>query len=470
MFALAGVAAAARLWLLVARPLWHDELFTVWASRLSLPALIDALRRDSGPPLFYLLEKPLVRLADAFSLPDNLARVPSWIAAASLAACAMSLPRGPSRHRFALLCAAAPLLLLYGAEARAYALLALLDLVVFLLLLRGAETPARLALGGAAAAAALAMHSLALLFVGAAVVVALARRRWRSVATLGAAGVLFSPWIPVLLRQPPEAIAWIREPALVSAGGFLSALGGAGRLPPNFGVALPPALVLAGALVAAAALLFTWRSGEPDARAAEAMALLTLAGVAALSFIRPAAFAGRTEMAVLGVWLWGVANAGVRSRPARACAAAVIVVSAFSAALVLSSAPPPSPYADAVAALASRLQPGDGVVAGTGFYLPARLSADRGRIRGPLAGYPADMALHPGWFTPRAPTDADVAALERSLSSAAPGRRTYLLLHPYQESPGLARMLAAHGTARVVARMPDALLILFVTRRASGVR
>ncbi|MEP6802134.1 MAG: hypothetical protein ABJC07_09370 [Acidobacteriota bacterium] len=464
MFAVAGVAAAARLWLLLARPLWHDELFTLWAARLSLPALIDALRRDSGPPLFYLLEKPVVWLAETLRLSDTLARVPSWIAAAAVGACAMSLPPGPSRRRFALLCAAAPLLLLYGAEARAYALLALLDLVVFLLLLRGTETSARLAIGGAAAAAALATHSLAIVFLGAAVVVALARRRWRSAAALGAAGALFAPWVPVLLRQPPEATAWIRESPLVSAGGFLSALGGAGRLPPNFGTALPWPIVFAGALAAAAAAAFTLSSGEPDARAAAGAALLTLAGVAALSFVRPAAFAGRTEMAVLAVWLWAVAAAGVRSRPARRCAVAVLAVSAISTALVLSTAPPRSPYADAVAALAPGLRQGDGVVAGAGFYLPARLSADRGNLPGALAGYPSEMALHPGWFTPRAPTDADVAALERTISQTPPGRRTYLLLHPYQESPGLARMLAAHGTARVVARMPEALLILFVTR------
>ncbi len=459
------MAAAARLWLLLARPLWHDELFTVWASRLSLPALIDALRRDSGPPLFYLLEKPFVWLAETLRLSDTLARAPSWIAAAAVGACgAMFLPPGPSRRRFALLCAAAPLLLLYGAEARAYALLVLLDLVVFLLLLRGAETPRRLAIGGAAAAAALGTHSLAILFLVAAVVVAMARRRWRSVAAIGAAGVLFAPWVPVLLRQPPEATAWIRESPLVSAGGFLSALGGAGRLPPNFGTALPWALVLAGALVASAAAAFTLFSGDADARDAAAVSLLTLAGVAALSFVRPAAFAGRTEMAVLGVWLWGVAAAGVRSPPARRCAAAVLAVSALSAALLLSSVPPRSPYADAVAALAPRLRGDDGVVAGAGFYLPARLSADRGNLHGTLSGYPAEMALHPGWFTPRAPTDADVAALERTISQTPPGRRTYLLLHPYQESPGLARMLAAHGTARVVARMPDTVLILFVTR------
>ncbi len=422
------------------------------------------LRSDSGPPLFYLLEKPVVHLAETLSLPDNLARVPSWIAALLLGACAMSLPQGPSRRTFALLCACAPLVLLYGAEARAYALLALLDLVVFLALLRGPEKPARLALGGAAAAAALAIHSLAIFFLGAAVVVAAARRRWRSVAALGAAGALFAPWIPRLLRQPSEATAWIREPVLISAGGFLSALGGAGRLAPNFGVILPPALVAAGALLAAATALYALRSDEPDARAAVAVSLLALAGVATLSFVRPAAFAGRTEMAVLGVWLWGVAAAGTRSGASRACARAVLAVGALSAALVLSSAPPASRYADAVAALTSRIQPGDAVVAGAGFYLPARLSSDRAVIRVPLESYPAELALHPGWFTPRPPNDGDVAALERSLASAAPGRRTYLLLHPYQESPALVRMLATKGTARLVARLPDASLILFVGR------
>ena len=435
----------------------------MWASRLSLPALLDVLRRDSGPPLFYLLEKPVVRLAEALALPDGVARFPSWIAALLLGACALSFPRGSSRRTFALLCAASPLLLLYGAEARAYAVLALLDLLVFLLLLRGEETPARVALGGAAAAGALATHSLAILFLGAAVLVAVARRRWRSAAGLAAAGVLFSPWIPVLLAQPREATAWIREPALLSAWGFLSALGGSGRLPPNFGVALPAALVAAGAVLGAAAAVFTLRSDEPDARAAVAVALLTLAGVAVLSFVRPAAFAGRTEMAVLGVWLWGVAAAGGRTRGAgRACAIGIAVLGAASTVVILASPLPRPPSAEVVAAVVSKIAPGDALVAGAGFYLPARLAADRGRIRGAVGAYPAEIAGHPGWFEPRAPEDSDVAALERSLIAAPPGRRTYLLLHPYQESPALARMLAAHGTARVVTRLPEASLILFV--------
>ncbi|MEO8191968.1 MAG: hypothetical protein ABI682_16675 [Acidobacteriota bacterium] len=464
MFALAGVAAAARLWLLLSRPLWHDEIFTLWASRLSFRTLIDALRLDSGPPLFYVLEKPFVRLAEALSLSDTVARVLPWIAASLLALFAMSLPRGASRRWFVLLCSAAPLLLLYGAEARAYALLALIDLAVFVLLLRGPESGARLALGGAAAVAGLMTHSVAILFTGAAVAVAAARGRWRSVAALCAAGAVFAPWIPVLLRQPREAAAWIREPVLVSAGGFLSSLGGAGRLPPNFGVALPAALVLAGAAVAVAAALFTLRSADPDVRAAAALTLLTLAGVGAVSLYRPAAFAGRTEMAVLAVWLWGIAAAARSSRPAKICAGAVLVISALSAVAVLASPPPRSVPAEAVAALVPRLRPGDAVVAGAGFYLPARLAADRGKIQGPLESYPSDLALHPGWFTPRPPTDDDVAAVERSLSSSASGRRKYFLLHPLQESPKLAELLAAQGTARVIARLPDAVLILFVKK------
>jgi hypothetical protein len=47
-----------RLQSLRARPLWFDELFTFWAARLPLRGLLDALRFDSGPPGFYLLEQP----------------------------------------------------------------------------------------------------------------------------------------------------------------------------------------------------------------------------------------------------------------------------------------------------------------------------------------------------------------------------------------------------------------------------
>ena len=122
--ALVAVSLAARIVLLLQRPIWHDEAFTAWASRLALPQLVDALRSDSGPPLFYALEQPFARAADA-SGRDTLLRVLPFLAALLLFAAARTLPRGARGWWIALLACFA-LVNLYAAEARAYSLLAVL--------------------------------------------------------------------------------------------------------------------------------------------------------------------------------------------------------------------------------------------------------------------------------------------------------------------------------------------------------
>ena len=49
------VGVVARVFSLVVRPLWADEIFTLTVARKSAPEILAALRVDSGPPLHYLL-------------------------------------------------------------------------------------------------------------------------------------------------------------------------------------------------------------------------------------------------------------------------------------------------------------------------------------------------------------------------------------------------------------------------------
>ena len=167
-------------------------------------------------------------------------------------------------------------------------------------------------------------------------------------------------------------------------------------------------------------------------------------------------------MAVLGVWVWALASAAAAARRARWAVGAVLAVSVFTSALVLTT-PPPRPAAPvAVEALARRAHPEDRVIAGAPFYLPARLAADRGQLSARLEAYPSELAAHPGWFLERAPSVAETAALERTLISgggAGAKGRTYLLLHPSQLTPELARAPTARGGARELVRTPEVLLI-----------
>lgn len=460
------ICGAIRLGLLATRPFWHDELFTLWAARLSLPSLIRALRQDSGPPLFYLLERPWVHLAEALHA-DSFARVLPWIAAFTLFAAAAHLPSGAERLWFLGLAAASPLLLVYAAEARSYAVLALLDLAAFFLLFRGQPTVRRMAVAAVVLAAAVWTHYLALFFLAGAGLLLVATRRWRGAAAVAAAGLAFLPWAPVLLVQPAAATAWIQEPARRWIPDLLASLGGSGRIPNPLGGPLPPVLVLAGVATGAALLFLAAAGARANREAADALSVtgLTLAFLVAASLLRPLAFPGRSEMAVLPIWLWAVARTTANGRASRWAAGAAIAIAVLSSAWLLAN-----PRSEAVTLKLARetarlARPGDTVVAGTSFYLPARLAADRGELPAEVFAFPDEIAAHPGWYVPRAPEPADYRSVEARLATVHSGARVFLLLHPFYAGPPMMRILAESGETREIVRRRDGVLIVWTRRR-----
>lgn len=461
MVVLVAVASvAARLLLLIRRPLWFDEIFTVWAARLPLEALRDALENDSGPPLFYLLEKPFVLAAERLRLSDAAARVVPFLAAVGVFGGALALPSREARMRFTLLAAASPLLLLYSAEARAYAPLALLCFALFLCALVGRESPAVLVATATLSAAALYTHYLAILAVGSLVLVAAAEKRVRSAIAALAGAIPFLFWVPVLAGQPPEALAWTHERAGDVVFGALSALGGAGRVPAPLGPPLPDAIGRIGVvlgLLLAAGLALRWRKEEALRRALAFLVLFLGAALFAPGG-SPIAFAGRTEVALLPVWLWAVALGADTSRFLRLMAVAAFAVAGISSALLLSSPRVERLPARALAALVEDARPGDVLFAGAHFYLPARLAADRGRLAMPVQAFPLDQATHPGWSVAARPRPEDYEAVERALRSAR--GRVFFQVPPSFGGP-LRRTLAGRGVTRRLGESPDMLLLVW---------
>ena len=455
-------AAALRLVPLLTRPLWYDEIFTVWAARLAPSRLIELLRMDSGPPLFYLTCRPFVLAAERLAGSDLLARLPSLAAGLALLAAAAALPEAGSRLRYLALVAFSPLLILYAAEARPYALLGLEGLALFLLVLRAPPTRGRLAAVAALSAAALYTHYLALFLVAALAGVALARRRGRAAAALLAGAALFAPWLPVLAGQPAAATAWMREPLLESVAGFLCALGGAGRLPAPFGGPLPAALAWAGAAIGVLALAaIASAPGESAARDAGAVTLLALLGILAASFLRPVAFAGRSELLILPIWLFGLAEAGAVRPLARAAAVAVAVAGAVACLFTLSGLPCEAPaYAAFASRLAREARAGDVVFAGGAFYLPARLAADRGALSARLIGLPAALEAHPGWIPAVLPGSAETSLLTQKTRALAPPARAWLLLPRLLATPQLLDAFAGGSQVSILADRPEALLFV----------
>jgi hypothetical protein len=457
-----ALAAALRLIPFLARPLWYDEIFTVWAARLAPSRLIEVLRLDSGPPLFYLLCRPLVLAAERLHGSDLLARLPSLAAGLAVLLAAAALPERDSRLRFLALAAVSPLLILYAAEARPYALLGLEGLVLFLLVLRAPQTRGRLAGAAALSAAALYTHYLALFLVAALAVVALARGRRRPAGALLAGAVLFTPWLQVLGGQPAAATAWMQEPLSGSVAGFLSTLGGAGRLPVPFGEPLPAMLVWAGAAIGILATAgLASAPAQSAARDAGAVSLLALLAILAAGALRPIAFAGRSELAVLPIWLWGLAEASTVSRLARAAAAAVAVASAIACVLALAGLPREAPgYSDFASRLAREARAGDVVFAGGSFYLPARLAADRGALPSRLFALPAALESHPGWIPAMMPGPDEISLLARETRALAPPARAWLLLPRLFATPRLFEAFAGGAEVSVLVDRPDAILIV----------
>jgi hypothetical protein len=431
-------------------------------------ALVDALRADSGPPLFYFASRPLVHLAEVWNFPDAFVRILPYLAILALAFGVRSLPAPGARAAYLVLTGSFALLSFYSAEARAYALLAALDFALFVELRQRRDDLVHGFLVAACTLAALLTHYLAIFFVGSVVVLAIAERRWKKLLGIAAGVVCALPWLPVLAAQPAAATAWMKEPPLRSVVGFFSSLGGVGRVPPAFGASLPAPLVSFGAVAGLliAAMLVGSARRDPDVRAGAAVVGLTLAGALVAGLVRPVAFAGRTEMAILPVWIWTIAHAAEGRRPLRlaATAASLLGAIAFATALPRMIDAPESTPARVASVLERSAGPDDVVVAATAFYLPLRLARDRGALRAALIGFPGDVERHPGWFLAQPAPPAAYDELDKVLARAKPGSRAWIAVHPLFRTAKLFETLDARGTVRDALSVPDAAVLVWTAR------
>ena len=120
---------------------------------------------------------------------------------------------------------------------------------------------------------------------------------------------------------------------------------------------------------------------------------------------------------------------------------------------------PPRPL-DALEKIA---RPGDLLFTGAHFYLPARLEADRGRLRMTLHAFPLEQASHPGWANPTRPHREDVAAVEKALDQADGGGRVFFQVPPSYVRV-LAPILTRRGSVRQLAETPEMVILLWSAR------
>ncbi|MGH2948028.1 MAG: glycosyltransferase family 39 protein [Solirubrobacteraceae bacterium] len=364
LIALLAVSAALRTQAISA-PLWADEGIAQGIASHSLGGVLDALRQDGSPPLYYVVLHAWMRWfgdteasLHALSLLFALACVP-----AALWAGWTLFGRGTGLVAAAL-AAVNPYLSSYAQETRMYTLLSLLGIVAITAFVKAFVHRDRRAVAAFGATLALMAytHNWALFFAAAAAVAVLllARRAPDRRALLrdaalafGGAAVLYVPWVPTLASQlahtgaPWASAPTVAAPLELARGVF----GGVG-----------PAI----ALIAAAGTGIFALARESDGLAARSA--LVIAGLAAgtlglawvASQVSPA-WSSRYFGTVLGALLL-VAAAGVARGRALGLGLLALVVALWI--------PLPSPStltnksnADVIAAtIGPRLRPGDHVL------------------------------------------------------------------------------------------------------------
>lgn len=248
--AAAPVAAglfAASLALSTRTGMWLDEAQTLSISRLPVRDLLDALRTDGAPPLYYLLLHGWMALAGTSEIAARALSAVFAVGAVALVPLAGGRVGGRRVAAAAVvLLATAPFMHRYATEARMYTLVVLLTVAGFLALAAALEQPSARALGAVAAVTGLLVltHYWAffLLAVVAALLAVEARRSsdphapaWRCLAAMAAGSLLFVPWLPTLVHQlrhtgapwASDAGGWVFEASL---RGFAGGRGQVGLL------------------------------------------------------------------------------------------------------------------------------------------------------------------------------------------------------------------------------------------------
>jgi hypothetical protein len=448
------------------RPPWHDEYFTAWAASLPLDGLLAALRVDSGPPLPYLLAKAIALTGVPELAAARAVAVLAGTAAVVIAARAAGRAWGQTAAPWcAALLAVHPLALAWSSEGRAYPLL-LLAAALGWERLEALGAGGRGAVGlGLAVGLACWSHGLGLILAGALCVAALLLpRAGRPPALLAVAAGLVTllPWLPVAIRQPPAATAWMAEArqAMSPAERLAAPLA---LLPPAApfdrwldlpGVA--PAAALAAALACLLLLMVVRPRPVPATLVAVPLAALMVLPWLGVEIFYP----GRGEALVLAPLLGMFAAGAVSWRPGVVVALALVAagLAVSTAALASWARQGPRPEALLAEAIVARLPDGGAVAVGGYWRLGLAYHLDVATASYELINVPASAAGHPGWYdrsTDR-PAPGEIDSLLHRLRGGRPA--AVVVVPGLATESDLRRLAAALGLRRVLT-VPAAVLM-----------
>jgi 4-amino-4-deoxy-L-arabinose transferase-like glycosyltransferase len=424
------IGLIARLALLGYQPLWRDEAFTALAVQRPLGSMIDVVRNDSAPPLFYLVERLFAVVSTS---PPMLRLFPVLVGTAAIplvAALGRRVAGDAAGIWAALIGAVAPALVVSSLDARMYVLATTLVLASTLCLLRALERPSRGRWALYVATSILAVYTVYFaLFAVFAQLVTVAvlqrRRRFGTVVLVGAIGVAtvasLIPWIVAASAQLSHSASafWVPRLSIKSMfGGLEQFFTG----PPlntwvsGFGAlrALELAGDIAGCLVLVALVMNRRRLTAAGAETAAFLGLAVAIGVGVMllaSFYHPL-----EDGKYLGTaWapLYPLLGAGLAMVPWRSAAfGAAAVTTAVAAATVLTITNPETSLAVA-AITATPVQTGL-VTAYPSEYLLVRYYAN-----GAIAARTRSVATSVPWFWGTAVYPPN--AVLRALPQPSPG-------------------------------------------------
>lgn len=436
---------AARLLLLIARPLWHDEIYTVELARAGFARILAALVEDTGPPLHYLLASLLVgREAGPLDVSVRvLSLVASLLHLPLLVRVAQRIGHVEAGWRAAAIFALCPLAVHFGSEARGYALASLLVLAALerSLALRERASTASVLLLGACCAGAVLTHYLALfalLGLPWLLLRADAAARWRLLAGWGLGAALALPWLPVALGQPAGGLAWVAHIPMRER---------LARLLINVALGADPAPSAAlVALALAFAAVVVWRLARvrgPANALAGVLATGAAAVVVATTVRTDILIPVRTVLCFLPLVALAIALAG------RACAVAAVAIYALALAVETPRAVVESPGEQLERFLEPSVRAGRTVcVAGIGA-LEVDYRLRRAGLRTRVVYFPSDVQRHPGWHDDRLPSAPVLRAEALAVTGRADRPDIYVLPHGARASRALRERLEPMGVRRI---------------------
>jgi 4-amino-4-deoxy-L-arabinose transferase-like glycosyltransferase len=212
------LAFAIRIFHIGQAPLLHDEAYTFLTATTSPTEIIDYLKRDSGPPLYYFLLHYWTSLfGDSESALRLLSASLSLVLIGALFKIGEKLYSTEIGLMAALLAAVSPIQVHYSQQLRMYTLLPLLALASIYFLVRYLqETKIKNALL-CALATVLGLYTHAFFFFilpAHLVLISLSsqnQRKWQGIMALYALVLVgYFPWLPILIRQigNKDPIAW----------------------------------------------------------------------------------------------------------------------------------------------------------------------------------------------------------------------------------------------------------------------